>query len=177
MKSQIVFLLITAALVWTSVSHGQSDPGAADPERREAADKLLRTLNIDGNLKMALQQMERIQKQMIAQEAKSPEEKAKAEAAMEAAMQSAEEEFTWDKIGQTFVDIYAEVFTKEELEELTRFYESPIGRKFVEKQPQLQATTMKRMQTLMREIMPKIQARIKAAATQSEGEPGSAASE
>jgi len=119
---------------------------------------------------MSLQQMERMQEQMIDQNTKSPEEKEKAKAAMRAAMQSTREEFSWDRIGPMFVDVYAEVFTKEELDQLNEFYESPIGRKFVEKQPQLQAATMMRMQSLMREVMPKIQAKVKAEMEKSGGE-------
>ncbi len=170
MKSCILSLLICAALVSYSNLHAQDDAGTVDPERKAAADKLLRSLNIDQNMKMALKQMERMQKQMIERDTKSPEEKAKAEAAMKIAMQSTEEEFSWEKIGPMFVDVYAEVFTMEELEQLTGFYESPIGQKFVEKQPQLQAATMMRMQSLMKEVMPKIQARVKAAMEEAGGE-------
>ncbi len=175
MKSYIFSFLIGAALFSYANLHAQDDAGAVDPEHKAAADKLLRTLNIDENMKMAFRQMERMQEQMIARDAKSPEEKAKAETAMKAAMRSTEEEFSWDKIGPMFVDVYAEVFTKEELEQLTNFYESPIGQKFVEKQPQLQVATMKRMQALMKEIMPKIQSRVKTAMEEADGETDTAA--
>ena len=170
MKSSILSFLIGAALFSHANLHAKDKAGAVDPERRAAADKLLLSLNIDQNIEMALRQMERMQAQMIARDTKSPAEKEKAKAAMKVAMESTREEFSWDKIGPMFVDVYAEVFTKEELEQLHRFYDSPIGRKFVEEQPQLQAATMMRMQSLMKEVMPKIQARVKTAMEKSGGE-------
>jgi hypothetical protein len=175
MKLHIVPLLAGVILFSTALLHAQDNTGVIDPGRKAAADKLLRTLKVDQNMKMALQQVEKMQEQMIEQQVKSPQEKTKAEAAMKVAMQSTEEEFSWDKIGQTFVEIYAEVFTKDELDELTQFYESPIGQKFVEKQPQLQAATMKRMQSLMMEIMPRIQARVKEAMAEAGDKAGAAA--
>jgi len=38
------------------------------------------------------------------------------------------------------------------------FYKSPVGKKMLEKQPELVAATMQRMQTEMAKLMPKIQA-------------------
>ena len=49
------------------------------------------------------------------------------------------------------------MFTEEELQGLIDFYKSPVGNKFLEKQPELMAATMNRMQTEMAKIMPKIQ--------------------
>lgn len=61
----------------------------------------------------------------------------------------------WDEM---FAEIYASVFTEEELQALVDFYKSPIGKKFLEKQPELMAATMQKMQGEMAKIMPKIQA-------------------
>jgi hypothetical protein len=62
-----------------------------------------------------------------------------------------------------FISIYAETFTAEELQGMIAFFKTPIGQKWIEKQPQLQMTTMQKMQTLMIEAQPKIKEAIKRA--------------
>lgn len=57
-----------------------------------------------------------------------------------------------------FAEIYASVFTEADLQALVDFYRSPSGQKFLEKQPELMAATMQKMQGEMAKIMPKIQA-------------------
>ena len=67
------------------------------------------------------------------------------------------EKFSWANMKELFVDIYAEVFTKEELDDIIAFYESPQGQKFVAKQPELTRLTMQKMQAVMAELVPEIQ--------------------
>ena len=52
--------------------------------------------------------------------------------------------------------MYAEVFTEQELRELADFYTSPIGKKYVEKQPEMAQAAMKITGEMMRELMPRI---------------------
>ena len=53
----------------------------------------------------------------------------------------------WDAIQPVVVRLYAETFSESDLEELTRFYHSPVGRKFAEQTPVLAL----RMQVLVRD--------------------------
>ncbi len=170
MKSSIALLF--AAALFTSAPILQAEEATA--ERKAAADKLLRVMKVDEGMKSAFDQMTEMQKATIAQQVEKPEEREKALRAAEAATGPLREELAWEKVGGMFVEIYAEVFTKEELEALVKFYESPSGQKFVEKQPQLQAATMQRMQALMMEVMPKIQARVQAELTPPATEPAKA---
>lgn len=61
--------------------------------------------------------------------------------------------------------LYAERFTVEEMGELTKFYRTEVGRKFVAAQPQLAAESMKLGQqwgrTVGEQIMEKIKAKLK----------------
>lgn len=155
---------LVLAFAFSSPTLFAEDASSTDPERLAAADKLLRLFKVDENMGAAFDQVEKIQVSMLEQQQLDEEAKARAVAAMEESMSATREEFTWDKIGSMFVEIYAEVFTKEELDDLIKFYESPIGIKFIQKQPQLQAATMKRMQGMMTELMPKITEKVKAAA-------------
>jgi hypothetical protein len=61
----------------------------------------------------------------------------------------------WNKM---FAEVYAEVFTAEEIDGLIKFYKSPLGQKLLAKEPQLTKATMAKMQVEMAKIMPKLQA-------------------
>jgi hypothetical protein len=55
-----------------------------------------------------------------------------------------------------YVSLYAETFTPDELQGLIDFYKTPVGQKYIEKQPQLQAAIMQKSQSMMKDIMPLI---------------------
>lgn len=63
----------------------------------------------------------------------------------------------WDTLKQDFIQIYSEVYSEQELKDLTAFYNSPVGRKFVEKMPDLQKKTLEVMQKRMALAMPALQ--------------------
>ncbi len=161
MKITLTSLFAVALLSTGSFLHAQD--AAPDPARKAAADKLLRAMQVDKMMQSSFDQMAKMQQAMIAQQVSDPAEQAKTQKAVAAAMESTQAELSWDKIGGMFVEIYAEVFTAEEMQKLTEFYQSPIGQKFTEKQPELQAATMQKMQGFMMTLMPKMQAKIEAA--------------
>ena len=61
---------------------------------------------------------------------------------------------------EKFAKIYAAVFTTEELQGLIDFYKSPIGKKFLEKQPQLMLATMGKMSGEIEKLWPKINSEV-----------------
>lgn len=54
--------------------------------------------------------------------------------------------------------VYVDVFTEDELQELLAFYQSPLGQKMLEKMPELMQRSMTIAQQQMTTIMPQIQA-------------------
>lgn len=122
-----------------------------------AAEKLLDVLNMDDNFDASMQQAIQMQSSMFDQMNMTEEEKAVAKESMQGTINVTLEKFSWENMKGMFVDIYAEVFTAEELQGIIAFYESAEGQKFVEKQPQLVQVTMQKMQGLMAKLMPEIQ--------------------
>ncbi|MCH9694851.1 MAG: DUF2059 domain-containing protein [Gammaproteobacteria bacterium] len=59
------------------------------------------------------------------------------------------EEMNWEKMEPYMVSAYAEVYTEQELLELTEFYGSPLGQKFLAKMPELMSVTMEATQEMM----------------------------
>lgn len=67
-------------------------------------------------------------------------------------------ELSWDNLKESYITLYAETFTQEELEGIIAFYKSPAGQAYVKKQPQLMQRSMELSQKLMQQVMPRIQA-------------------
>jgi hypothetical protein len=154
MKIKILFAL-TALCISGCASVQPTAPGQQDS--RVSAEKLLDVLNTGESFDNAIRQAVGMQTGMLDKMNLSEEQLAQAHKSMESSTKLVREKFSWEKMKPMFVDIYAEVFTAKELDDITAFYESPEGQKFVEKQPELMRVTMQKMQGLMAEIMPEIQ--------------------
>lgn len=74
------------------------------------------------------------------------------------------EEMNWEKIKPQYIRIYAETFTQQEVDDLIAFYQTPSGRSFIKKQPEVTQKTadlsqekmkvmMERLTKIMEEIM------------------------
>lgn len=63
---------------------------------------------------------------------------------------------TWEKMRPIYVSLYAETFSPEELQGLIAFYKTPVGQKWIERQPQLQTAIMEKSQVVVMDIMPPI---------------------
>jgi len=127
------------------------------PESRAAAERLLQVLKMDENFDNSISQAVKMQMGMVDQMDIPAEDKERARKISENSTENILKKFSWKKMKGMFIDIYAEVFTTEELNGVIAFYESPAGQKFVVKQPELMQVTMQKMQGLMAEIMPELQ--------------------
>lgn len=52
------------------------------------------------------------------------------------------QEFTWDKLKQDYTNLYAEMFSDDELRALIAFFKTPAGKKYVERSPELARKSM-----------------------------------
>lgn len=122
------------------------------------AEKLIKILNISKSIDRSFEEVSKFSSQMIDAQDLSPEEKVTAKKLMESTMTATFAEMKkidWNKI---FAEVYASVFTAEEIDGLIKFYQSPVGQKLLAKEPELTTATMKKMQVEMAKIMPKLQA-------------------
>lgn len=68
------------------------------------------------------------------------------------------EDLSWEKMKAPLIDVYARVYTLEEVKAINEFYESPVGKKLLEKMPLVINESMQVSQRLVKDMMPKIQA-------------------
>jgi hypothetical protein len=154
---KIVLSILASALFLGLATAQEPTPS---PKTAALAEELLGLFQVDKAMDGAFQQIVKMEEQMPSSKNLTPEEKAKRSKALQASLEESKKAFSWETIKPTFIQIYSEVFTEEELQGMIDFFKSPIGQKWIAKQPQLQAATMQKMQGLMMELQPKIKAAI-----------------
>lgn len=60
----------------------------------------------------------------------------------------------WDKLKPEMVKLYTSSFTEQELKDLVKFYQSPLGQKIVQKMPQVTEQSAELTQTHLQEAAP-----------------------
>lgn len=134
-----------------------SASSAAQPQTHiDAATKLFEAMHseevVQQTFDQVFSQMTEFQTQMGV-----PEDRhVKSERHMQEVATAIKEVLTWERMRDQFIVVYAEVFTEQELRELADFYTSPIGKKYVEKQPEMAQAAMAITGEMMRELMPRI---------------------
>lgn len=122
MKSIFVAVLLLILVPLTRAAEEKSTDG-----RYKAAEETLTLLDTPNLLKQAIDQMVQLQVQQ------NP-----TLAPYEAVMREFLGKYmSWDSLKADLIKIYAEEFTASELAELNRFYQSPVGKKTVQKMPAL----------------------------------------
>lgn len=160
MKKIFLLSVLCSCSLLLSVRAQQPQP-ASNPQSTALAEELMTLFQIDKSMQAALQQVTQMQTKMLDSQNLSPEAKVRQQQVMKTVIEETQASFTWEKIKPTFIEIYAETFSPEELQGMITFFKSPIGQKWIEKQPQLQAATMQKMQALIVGMQPKIQEAIK----------------
>jgi hypothetical protein len=70
-----------------------------------------------------------------------------------------EMEMTWDRLSPMYVQAYRDVFTQKEIDDLTEFFSSDTGRKFIKKQQDLQGLVNYMLQSNMKTFMDRFKSR------------------
>jgi len=124
----------------------------AEPASPASVERLLVVAHTEQLLKGVQQRqavvMDSVMRQVEASRARqgqplSPEAQARMHAAAEKARAAMAEEMGWDKLRPLIVQVYAESFSEDEIQGLIAFYESPTGRMFVERMPQVTERMMR----------------------------------
>jgi hypothetical protein len=137
---------------------------AQDQSRRALAEELLNVVQVKETTEKAftmIQQVVDSQLEKMKSEAGPGAKSAEASTRIDKIMGLVKQEFSWEKMKDEYINLYAETFTDAELKDIITFYKTPAGQAFIKKQPDLMKRSMEVTQKRMAEIMPKIQAMTK----------------
>ena len=122
------------------------------------AEDLLVVMDMEKSIEASLEMAKSAQAAQLRQlGAMNAANSARAMERQNAVMDIIAKEMSWSKIKGDMAGIYAGTFTEDELKGLIEFYKGPVGRKFIEKQPELMKRQMEVTQKMMTELGPKIQ--------------------
>lgn len=118
------------------------------------AGQLVDLMHLDKAMNLGLNNMKQMQSKMLDSSTtnSSTDIKERVQKSMEVGMSAATAFMTPEKLHAMYVSVYASTFTAEELQGAIAFYQSPVGQKWIEKQPQLSAAIMEKTM----EMMPKM---------------------
>ena len=124
----------------------------ADEARDKLAGELLVAMGAERQASMALEGVRRSQEMMLKAARLPPGQEEKSREMQERVAAVIAEEFAWEKWKSEYTHFYAETFTEQELKDLLAFYQSPAGRTYVAKAPEIQKRAqehvMRRMTTV-----------------------------
>ena len=130
---------------------------ANEVSHRAAAEELLLLTNMDKMLKPMWEQMEAMMEQQFVQMGASEKLRPVLNRFTSKLVNVMEEELGWAKMKDDYIDIYVKTYSEGEIREISEFYKLPVGKKFIEKMPQLMQESMAISQKKMPEFMKKMQ--------------------
>ncbi len=143
--------LLLSMMLLTSLSTSLFADKAALVER------MLELANISKLMDPVLTQMQAQLDRQFQAQATTPAKKAIVKKYSDQIVQTTKEALAWENIKQPFIKLYMKVYTEDELEELIKFYSSPVGKKMMQKMPELLTKSMALSQEIMKPVVPKIQ--------------------
>ncbi|HEX5841832.1 MAG TPA: DUF2059 domain-containing protein [Pseudomonas sp.] len=101
-------------------------------------------------------QVQQMFAQRFAESNAAPGEKAVLETYQAQANAALEQAVGWDKLKPDMVKLYTSNFSEQEMRDLIAFYESPLGKKVLEKMPTLTAQSAQLTQSKLEGAVPKV---------------------
>lgn len=147
MKTLYTILILTCC----SVAH------ASEISQRVAVEKMLKATKVEKNLAALYKQMETNIGQQFKQMDVQVEMRPILTKYMNKQIDVMKEELSWQKLKDNIATAYMKVYTEEEVVEITKFYTSPIGVKYVDKMPELTQEMMNAIQSRLPVLVEKYQ--------------------
>lgn len=123
--------------------------------------ELMKVTKVEAQIQRSMQMVKQMQKNMISKMTKNIADRDAAIKVQQKSFNLVIKELSWEKLQGAFIKVYAEVFTKKELQAMVTFYRSELGQMIINKMPLLQQKLMPVMQHKLMKIIPKLQARVK----------------
>lgn len=150
MNKSITLIAMAALLCISTSGFAQED------KRATLAEELLTLMDIQENIEKSFAAVKRMQMAQFQSMDMPDEGRENVISYQQKIMDFLSQEMSWDKLKTDYISIYAETFSEEEIQGLIDFYKSPIGQKFIEKQPELMERSMRISQKQMMALMPKL---------------------
>ena len=146
---------LTLALLGTLLF--SSTASASTDSHRQAALEMLSISRVDKMIEPMMENVMSMIQQQMAQVDIPEDKKPIIQKYNQKIVETLRQEMQWAKMKEDFVALYLNVYTEEEIRELTEFYSSPLGQKKLDKMPELMQASLQISQSMLQQTLPKIQ--------------------
>jgi uncharacterized protein len=146
----------TAALLTLTILVVGPFAGAQELTKQAKIERLLDAMNADATINQLFDQIKAMTAAQIPPGA-TPEQTAKAREVQDKILDLVKSRISWEKMRPSYITLYSETFSDEEVSGILAFYQSPPGRAMLAKMPALLTKLIQVAQTQMAELQPDIQ--------------------
>lgn len=141
------------SLLLTGTSYAQ-----ITQSHREAAEELLLITETDKLIQTTFDQIKQMAMKQFPQSAGgTPKEQAIQERYRQQLFDVIQDEFSWAKMKDQYIDIYVKTYSESEIKEISQFFKTDAGQVFIKKMPdvmqQSMAVSQQRMPAVMMKVM------------------------
>ena len=148
MKPLLVFAFALLVLV--------ADASAQELTKQAKIERLLDAMNADATINQLFDQIKAMTAAQMPPGA-TPEQTAKAREVQDKILDLVKSRISWEKMRPSYIKLYSETFSDEEVSGILAFYQSPPGRAMLAKMPALLTKLIEVAQAQMAELQPDIQ--------------------
>ncbi len=151
-------LLVLAMFVATMIpTFSFADDSAVDPQLRADIEKMLTMTKMDKMMEPMYSQLEAMLQNQYQQMGATEEQLPIFEKYNKQMFDLLKTEMSWENLRDQFIDLYARVYSSDEIKAISDFYSSAAGQKMIEKMPMLMQESMVIAQDNMKDLIPQIQ--------------------
>ena len=136
----------------------------AEPATDASIERLMSLTQVERSVEgmySHLEQMSRTAAFEAAGRQLTPEEQARFDARREKMMATVRDEVSWARMKPTYLKLYRDAFSEEELRGAIAFYESPAGQAFMQKMPAVMEGAMTMGRQTVQRLTPRIRSEIR----------------
>ncbi len=152
-------LLLACSAAWAQPADAGKPPSDADVER------LLVAARAQSLLDSMLPQMEAMQQQQLAQVTQGRELTAQQREQLDRIQAKTTDilrrALAWEEMRPLYIDLYKQTFSKQDVEAMVHFYESPAGRSLLDKTPALMQNLMSAIQLKMAPLFRELESELR----------------
>ena len=152
MKSLVSAFILGAALLCSAA------PIMADEaSKKTKIDEMLQLTHSDQMMKQSLEQVKSMQMEQMKKMDLPAEARAHSEEIQQKLMALLADRMSYEKMKPVFVQLYADVYSEDEIDGIVSFYKSPAGKAMLDKMPQLMQRMMLMIQKLTGDMQTEMQ--------------------
>ena len=157
MRANLRTMLALAAAFFLALPAAHAD----EASKRAKVEQLFVLTKVDATMgQMVLQMsaaMKRTAQEQAAKQQLTPEQQAYTDKFTAKVDNILKESLSMDTLKPVFLKVYMDTYTEEELDGIIAFYQSPAGKAFIAKTPQLMQRSMQLMQQQVMEVQPQLE--------------------